>query len=334
VDQVHRDIVVIGASAGGVEALSRLIPLLPSEFPAAVFVVLHLSATGTSVLPDILTRRGPLPATVPGDGEGIERGHIFVAPPNRHMLISGSSVILSGGPRENGHRPAIDPLFRSAARAYGPRVIAVVLSGTLDDGAAGARLVNDRGGVVLVQTSEDALFPAMPEHTAAATETVSLGVEEMSARLAKLVDQPLGLDWEQRADAHDRAERQALSADEAARGGDPAELSCPECGGPLGERGEAGVVHFACRVGHSYSPESLISQQREGLERALWTATRGLYEQADLYRRLARRARGNENLAARFEQRARSAEEHAEAVRTSVEWPVAAADAEDARDGG
>jgi two-component system, chemotaxis family, protein-glutamate methylesterase/glutaminase len=330
-EQVHRDIVVVGASAGGVEALTRLIPMLPPEFPAAVFIVLHLSATGTSVLPDILGRRGRLPASVPEEGERIERGHIFVAPPNRHMLIAGSSVVLSAGPRENGHRPAIDPLFRSAARSYGPRVIAIVLSGTLDDGAAGARFVKDRGGIVLVQSEEDALYPAMPQHAGAATEVdASLTVPEMGRRLAELVEEPIDPDWEQDVEGRGDAERQSAADDAAARAGDPAELSCPECGGPLWERGEGNLVHFACRVGHVYSTESLISGQREGLERALWTAVRGLYEQADLYRRLARRAKPNAKLAARFHGRARLAEEHAEAVHASLELLVPDTATEDA----
>src|SRR3954453_13407645 len=162
-----RDIVVIGASAGGVQALDDLVGRLPPELPAAVFVVLHLAAGGRSVLPSILERSGPLPAAVPAEQQFPERGHIYVAPPDRHLLLVGREVRLTGGPRENGHRPAIDPLFRSAARAYGPRVIAVVLSGTLDDGAAGARMVRDRGGTVIVQHPDDALYSDMPENTLA-----------------------------------------------------------------------------------------------------------------------------------------------------------------------
>jgi two-component system, chemotaxis family, protein-glutamate methylesterase/glutaminase len=317
--EVYRDIVVVGASAGGVEALTQVVPALPPEFPAAVFVVLHLSATGTSVLPDILTRRGALPATAPQDGEKIHRGHVYVAPPDRHMLLTATRVHLSSGPRENGHRPAIDPLFRSAARTYGPRVIAVVLSGTLDDGAAGARLVKERGGAVVVQAPADALYPAMPEHTAAVTDVdAALPAREIAAGIATLLEQPLDRRWEARAEARDQAEQAAVAAAAHAENGEPAELSCPECGGPLWERGEGGFVQFACRVGHVYSPESLIAEQGTNLEQALWSATRGLYERADLYRRLARRAEGKSALSERFERRAQAAEEHAQALRDAL----------------
>jgi two-component system, chemotaxis family, protein-glutamate methylesterase/glutaminase len=328
--EVYRDIVVIGASAGGVEALTRLMPQFPPEFPAAICVVLHLSSTGTSVLPSILARGGRLPATVPEDGEKLDRGHVYVAPPDRHLLLAGSRVQLSAGPRENGHRPAIDPLFRSAARTYGPRVVAVVLSGTLDDGAAGARLVKERGGAVLVQSSEDALYPAMPEHAAAVTQIDGrVSATDMAARIAELVEEPLDPAWEERAEARDRAERAAVAAAAKAEDGQPAELSCPECSGPLWERGEGQFVHFACRVGHVYSPESLIAEQGTSLERALWTATRGLYERADLYRRLARRAHGKRALADRFERRASAAEEHAEAVRDALARLLPAHEAEE-----
>ncbi len=153
---VQRDVIVVGASAGGVQALQELVAQLPPELPASILVVLHLMPSGTSVLHDILDRAGPLPATQAVDGERLERGHVYVAPPDFHMLLRGSEIRLSAGPRENGHRPAIDPLFRSAVRACGPRVIGVVLSGTLDDGTDGLRLIKQRGGTTVVQDPEDA----------------------------------------------------------------------------------------------------------------------------------------------------------------------------------
>jgi two-component system, chemotaxis family, protein-glutamate methylesterase/glutaminase len=329
--RVYRDVVVVGASAGGVEALTRLVPELPAEFPAALFVVLHLSSSGTSVLPDILARGGSLPTSVARDGEKFDRGHVYVAPPDRHLILAGSRMQLSAGPRENGHRPAIDPLFRSAARTYGPRVIAVVLSGTLDDGAAGARLVKERGGAVLVQASGDALYSAMPEHAAAAVTDVdgAYTASELAGRVGELVEEPLESRWEARVEARDRAEQAAVAAVAGAQDSEPAELSCPECGGPLWERGEGQFVDFACRVGHVYSPESLIAEQGSSLERALWSATRGLYERADLYRRLARRAEGKTTLVERFERRASAAEEHAEAIREALDRLTPAHDAEE-----
>lgn len=157
------DIIVVGASAGGVEALSRLVADLPGDLAASVFMVLHIPPTGISVLPDILSRRSPLAVSHPEDGEPIVHGRIYVAPPDHHLLMSAKEVRLGRGPREHGLRPAVDALFRSAAAAHGPRVVGVILSGTLDDGAAGLRAIKARDGVGIVQDPADALHPGMPK---------------------------------------------------------------------------------------------------------------------------------------------------------------------------
>jgi two-component system chemotaxis response regulator CheB len=315
----YREIVVVGASAGGVEALDHLVRGLPAELPAAVFVVLHLPASGRSVLPAILARAGGLPATVPQDGEHPDRGHIYVAPPDRHLLLVGSQVRLSGGPRENGHRPAIDPLFRSAARSHGRRVVAIVLSGNLDDGAAGSRLVKERGGMVLVQDPGDALYPDMPASAAAVTDVDALlPVSEIPARICAALEDPLSEGPEDEMVSAEESEEQELAAAELALDGQPTELSCPECGGPLWERSEGPLVRFACRVGHVFSPESLIEQHSKELERALWSAQRNLEERADLYRRMARRVSGKSVLQKRFLDRSVSAERHAAVVQEAI----------------
>jgi len=317
-DLIYRDIVVIGASAGGVEALRSLVRGLPPELPAAMFVVLHLLASGRSVLPAILARAGGLPATVPQDGERPDRGHIYVAPPDRHLLLVGHAMRLTGGPRENGHRPAIDPLFRSAARSYGPRVVAIVLSGNLDDGAAGARLVKERGGMLLVQDPRDALYPDMPASAAAATDADALlPVADMAAHLCAALEEPVAAGKDDLKSMEDPEENQLVEA-ELALNGQPTELSCPECGGPLWERSEGPLVRFACRVGHVFSPESLIEQHGKELERALWSAQRNLEERADLYRRMARRMSGKAALEKRFLDRSTSAERHAAALQDAI----------------
>jgi two-component system, chemotaxis family, protein-glutamate methylesterase/glutaminase len=157
------DIVVVGASAGGVEALIQVVAGLPFEFPAAVFVVLHIPPDAPSALAFILQRNGRLPVAVAEDAERIKRGHIYVARPNRHLIVHRGHMRVDAGPRENSARPSIDVLFRSAARAYGRRVVGVVLSGTLHDGALGLAAVKLRGGVAVVQDPDEAPFRGMPE---------------------------------------------------------------------------------------------------------------------------------------------------------------------------
>jgi two-component system chemotaxis response regulator CheB len=160
----YRDVVTVGASAGGARALTELVRGLPAELPASLLVAQHTSPAAPAVLPVILSRAGRLPASAAVDGEPLERGHIYVAPPDHHLLVGDDRLIVTRGPRENGHRPAVDPLFRSAARHYGPRVVAVVLSGTLDDGTAGLTAVKARGGTTIVQEPTDALHRGMPEN--------------------------------------------------------------------------------------------------------------------------------------------------------------------------
>lgn len=320
---VQRDVIVVGASAGGVQTLQALVAQLPPELPASVLVVLHLMSSGTSVLHDILDRAGPLPATPARDGEELERGHIYVAPPDFHLLLRGPRIHLSAGPRENGHRPAIDPLFRSAARAYGPRVIGVVLSGTLDDGTDGLRLIKQRGGATVAQDPADAIYGDMPLNAVRYAEPDRVvPLAGMGAVLFDLIDAPL---QPPPASAVEDPEDQPIDLVEVEFGrdsieGDPTLLTCPDCGGVMLEREEGGVVRFACQVGHAYSPESFDEEQGEALESALWTAIRTLEERADLLRRMARRAdrRGSDSTFDRLTQRAALASDHADEIRGTI----------------
>jgi two-component system, chemotaxis family, protein-glutamate methylesterase/glutaminase len=186
-----RDIVVVGASAGGVEALSTLMAGLPPDLPATVFVVLHLMG-GRSMLAPILSRSGPLPATAAVEGERFARSHIYVAPPGTHMVIERGVIHLTHTPPEKGCRPAIDPLFRSAARVYGPRVIGVVLSGLLHDGSEGLSAVKEAGGLAVVQDPDDAKFAAMPTAAIAAADVDRVApVDRIAAVLEDLVNEPI-----------------------------------------------------------------------------------------------------------------------------------------------
>ena len=291
-----RDVIVVGASAGGVEALANLVRSLPPALPAAVFVVLHLPANAESLLPEILSRAGPLPAVNPANGEPIQHGRVYVAPPDHHLLVRHGEVGLSRGPRENRHRPAVDVLFWSAAWAYGPRVVSVVLSGALDDGTAGSAVVKARGGITAAQDPGEALFPSM-SRTAIQSGAVDhvLPVTEMGNLLARLADEPVveamrevphEMDQEV---AMAEGNLAAMSGDD--RPGHPSVFGCPECGGVLWEIQDEQVLRFRCRVGHAYSSGTLMEEQAEVLEDALWSALRGLEEQAALARRLAERSR-------------------------------------------
>jgi two-component system chemotaxis response regulator CheB len=314
---VHRDVVVIGASAGGVEALVEIASGLPPEFPAGVLVVLHVPATGTSVLDAILTRAGNLPAVTPMDGEPLALGQIYVAPPDRHMLLKGDRISLTLGPRENGHRPAIDPLFRSAARSAGRRVVGVVLSGALDDGASGLQFIKERGGIAIVQDPGEALYPSMPQHAISATQVDHIvHVAELAGLLCAELERPLEPEDE-------RLDEPILELDVVETGptdvasmdGAPTGLTCPECGGALWEEANGALVRFSCHVGHVYSAESLVNEQGQALESALWGGLRALEERADLLERMARRGTNSSRSSRHFRARARDVRDHAGALR-------------------
>jgi two-component system chemotaxis response regulator CheB len=316
------DIIVIGASSGGIEALIEVVSRLPEELPAAVFVVVHVPPRSISVLPEILNRAGPLTAAHAKDKEKIKPGRIYVARPDFHLLIEEGTIRLVRGPKENNTRPAIDPTFRTAARTYGPRVVGVVLSGALDDGTAGLHAVKRRGGVAVVQDPADALFPDMPGNAMSGVKVDHvLPKIEIAAVLTRLAGEPVeetgGAVTDQMKKETD-IEAMNMKTPDDDRPGEPSVYGCPECGGVLWEMQDGALLRFRCRVGHGYSAEGLLSEQSEALDGALWSAYRALEENASLARRLAERARNEAHLkplVARFELRARSAAEQAEAVK-------------------
>jgi two-component system chemotaxis response regulator CheB len=285
-----RGVVAIGASAGGVEALTDLASRLPEDLPYAVLVALHIPPNAPSVLADIIDRSGPLPAVSACNGDKLEAGKIYVAVPDHHLLVDDHRVVLSEGPTENGHRPAINALFRSVALSIGQHAIGVVLSGVLDDGVAGAAAIRARGGTTVAQRPEDALFSAMPQnalgagvidHEAAATE--------IGALLAQLADR----DIEERAmepDARLELENRIAMGKKFSTQFDGESLGphsgniCPDCNGSLM------VVdgnNFRCRVGHAWTGEALLGARDDEIEQALWIALRSLQEKARLARKMA-----------------------------------------------
>jgi two-component system, chemotaxis family, protein-glutamate methylesterase/glutaminase len=276
------------------------------------------------MLPAILSRKTALPVKLPTDGMLIECGTVYAAPPDRHLLIDDGVIRIGRGPRENNFRPAVDPLFRTAAVAYGPAVIGVILSGNLDDGTAGLLAIKQAGGIGIAQDPEDADYPGMP--ASAVQEVLTLDhiarLQDISALLVDLAGQagPMMING-------------GKSVDDIAMGGDsPAmneerlgndaisDYGCPSCGGVLWEKRDRNNVRFRCRVGHMFSDEALLAAQTEGLETALWTALRALEEAAEQAGTLAARtaARGHSQLAKRFERQARDAVRRAAIVRQAL----------------
>jgi two-component system chemotaxis response regulator CheB len=277
-------VVAVAASAGGVEALIGLVATLPKDFPAALLVVLHIPPAGPSVLPHILSRSGKLPARHPVDGEALVPGVIFAAPPDRHLRVQDGAVRVVYGPRENGHRPSADALFRSVAQSYGDRSAGVVLSGTMDDGAAGLRVIGAAGGLTIVQAPDEAAFPGMPQAAIGESHPqLVCPVAEMGEALGVWLD-GLVLGVPEVEVAIDDPE--AISSD------DLSPFTCPDCGGSLWLHDEHGVRRYRCRVGHSFSAEGLLLGKREALEAALWAAVVALRERSDLMRRIVKRLEG------------------------------------------
>ncbi|WP_222268801.1 chemotaxis protein CheB [Modestobacter marinus] len=318
----RRDVVVIGASAGGIEALRELLGTLPEDLAATVLVVVHMPATVNSALPAILARAATMPVVQAHDGLPLEPGSVVVAVPDRHLLVRDGRVALSRGPRENGHRPAVDTLFRSAAHSAGDRVVSIVLSGAMDDGTAGTIAVRARGGVCLAQDPAEALYPSMPQHAiqVGGAEYV-VPVAGMAALLTRLVAEEVAEDVPPAGDLMDMEtslahfDADALNDDD--RPGDPSGFGCPSCHGALFTITEGGMERYRCRVGHAWSPEALASEQSQALEGALWMALRGLEERAALSLRMGQRAeeRGHPHSARAFQQRHDEAQQAALVLR-------------------
>ncbi|GAA6617055.1 chemotaxis protein CheB [Scytonema sp. NUACC26] len=314
------DIVVVGASAGGVEALSVLVKNLPQDLNAAVLVVLHVPSHSSSVLPRILERAGNLPTAHARDGEPLLLGRIYIAPPDYHLLVKPGTLQLTRGPRENSHRPAIDPLFRTAARAYGGRVIGVVLTGNLDDGTAGLKAVKIRGGLAVVQSPDDALYAGMPRSAIENVDDIDyiLPLSHLPSKLVDLVNTPVEVVGENPIPKEivfesDLAEMKMAQLHNDDKPGKPSPFGCPDCGGTLWDLSQGDLLRFRCRTGHAFSAATLLAKQSDALEDALWSALRALEEKASLANRMSRRMRDrNQTLSAiKLEEEAKDAQKRA-----------------------
>lgn len=290
---MKKNIIVIGASAGGVETLKTLLRGLSADLDAAIFIVLHVGASSQSQLSQVLQKECVLPVTEARDGELVRTGRVFVARPDYHLVVEADAVRLTRGPRENRVRPSVDALFRSAAYVYGPRVVGVILSGALDDGSAGLWWIKHRGGTCIVQDPRDALFPSMPENAIAQVQTDHVvSVREMPALFTTIAreeaegtsaDAPKELQIETKI----AKEVNALSAG-VMELGSASPYTCPECHGVLVQLKGTTVPQFRCHTGHAYSINTLLSDVTEYVERSLWNSMRAIEESAMLLRHMAR----------------------------------------------
>lgn len=316
-----RDIIVVGASAGGVYALKDLVASLPPDLQASIFVVLHVSPHSPSFLPDILTTAGKLKAVHPKDGELVHPGRIYVAPPDHHMLVEYNQVIVKKGPKENRFRPSIDALFRSAAYTYGPRVIGVVLTGMLDDGTSGMWSIKRLGGITIVQEPDEAMYPSMPDNvldnvdvdyrlpvTAIAALLTRLSRETVPGK-SELPEKELNLmETEVNIAAQDSAfDLGILSL------GELTPLTCPECNGALVSIKEGKLIRYRCHTGHAFTASTLLAETTKVVEESFWKAIRSLEETVILLEQSGKQfAEGGNNIAAeQFFEKARETRERA-----------------------
>lgn len=323
-----RNIIVVGASAGGFEALKTLVSGLPPNFEASIFVVWHMSPDVRGVLPQVLNRGGTVHAAHAYDGEPILANRIYVAPPDRHLLVENGSVRVTRGPKENRFRPAVDPLFRSAAYAYKTQVIGVVLSGALDDGTAGLWTIKHRGGLAVVQDPSDAEVPSMPENALREVEVdYTVPVAEMAKLLVGLSTQEIAETSEVDMEEDEKTEIEiCIAAEDSAfesgimKFGEPSPYTCPDCHGVLSVIKDGKLKRFRCHTGHAFSADSLLTTVTENIEDSLYSAIRGVEESIMLLNHLGDHfsETNDKRLAALYFQKAQEAEQRAQLVRQAV----------------
>jgi two-component system chemotaxis response regulator CheB len=306
-----RRIFVLGGSSGAIEASRDLLHLLPAEFPSPIVIVIHTAPDAPGLLPRVLQRDTRLIVESAADGTFPRPGHVYVAPPNLHLVFEDGNLGLAPGPVENRHLPAIDPLFRSAARCYGQRAVGIILSGYLDDGSVGLHRIKQAGGIAIVQDPADALVPDMPRN---ALERVnphySVSIGELAPLLVQLAGEPV--------ESSAMAGVEAMPATPEGNNGKLSVFTCPECHGTLWELEEGATLRFRCRVGHSFTADTMLEDQSLDVERALWAALRVLEEHAEMSVRLATRARngGHGHAHRRYSARAEEAVHNASVLRT------------------
>ncbi len=324
-----QDIIVIGASAGGIPALTELVKSLPANLDASVFIVLHISPYSPGILDRILSKSGPIVATYPADGEVIKRGHIYIAPPDHHLLLEkGNKVAVKKGPKENKFRPSVDALFRSAALIYGPRVIGIILSGMLDDGTSGMWNVKRCGGTAIVQDPLEAMYPSMPNNVIEYVESdYIIPIKEIDEVLIKLVGKKATkkphmtkaemelLKMEVIIATHDNAFQLGILDK-----GVLTTFTCPECHGALVSITEGKMMRFRCHTGHAYTTSTLLAGVTSAVEETLWQAMRALEETNMLLNQISEHYKkvGNVAAAKKFKKKSIEVAKRARVVHDSV----------------
>lgn len=265
---VARNIIVIGASAGGFDAIRELAASFPADLQAAVFVTIHLFERSETILPEVLNRAGPLPAVHPWEETPIQPGHIYLAPPDYHLILTPRTVHVGHGPKENLQRPCINTMFRSAAASHGEHVSGVLLTGLLDDGAAGLWEIQQRGGATIVQDPAEAQYRSMPE-----SAILGLNVQYI-LRLREMAPLLTRLTMGDQTTSHDL------------RSGPPEEentlQACPECGGVMRLFQLGHLKEYRCHVGHRFGLKTMIAEKTGVVERSVWTALSQSEELSDL----------------------------------------------------
>ena len=320
----NHHIITIGTSAGGVRALKTLISQLPQDFTAAICIVQHLSGEAASNLPAVLAKVSELPIAFAKDHEKIELGRIYLAPPDFHLIVKPDRVRIIRGPRENRMRPAIDPLFRSAAVVYRSYATGVILTGMLDDGTAGLQAIKACGGMTIVQEPADAAYSSMPKSAIANTEVdrivpltdiAKILIERVRQTPAIVKEIPTDLQLEVPITQNAITEPKTM-----AKIGQPVAHSCPSCGGPLWQIGKRSSLRYRCHVGHAFTGRTLVEEQSEATEKALWVALRTLEERGRLLKSMSERyaKNGSDSLAEIHQERAQEAAEHAISIRNLI----------------
>ena len=299
-------IVVIGASAGGIEALRAVLEGLADSVPAAIAAVIHIGPYAAQ-LPGSLHNATKLPIRYAEDGEILQTGTVYLAPPDRHLLVNDTTLTLSHGPRENFTRPAVDPLFRSAAEYFGPVTIGLILSGNLSDGTAGLWEIKRRGGIAIVQDPAEAEYPGMPQSASQHVPVdYCVSAKDIGALISKLAVQLAAKAPASRESVGEKP--MSYSAQK------PVALVCPECGGAMRQEQSGSFLQYRCHIGHVFARNDLAAAQLDSLEKSFGTALRQLKERIDLCQHSAKAARGDQQ-DGHAEQWDQAAEEAASRVR-------------------